>query len=123
MVLQRSICRHGTELRSLKLGSNQRIGNVGAGVIAESQALSQLEVLHLESTLIGDDGARALLSSTGLPRLRELNLASNAITDAGAVAIAALPDVRLASLDLTHNRIGGAGDRALRERFGSRVRT
>jgi hypothetical protein len=51
-----------------------------------------------------------------------LGLAANVVTDAGARAIAAVRERGLRALDLTYNLIGVPGERALRARFGPRVR-
>ena len=117
----RVVASHGARLTRLALGSN-RIGNAGAQRLATAEGLSQLESLRLESAQLGDPGALAILSSPLLPRLRRLDFASNQLTDAGAVAIAAVEGRELASLDVSANRIGARGERALRARYGDRVR-
>jgi len=109
-------------LSRLILWDNQ-IGDEGAIALAESPYLSNLSVLDLGHNLVGDRGVQALAASPHLGNLNALILVSNRIGDVGALALA---DSRylahLAELKPLDNHITALGVKALRERFGKRVR-
>jgi uncharacterized protein (TIGR02996 family) len=126
------------QLKSLSLN---RIGSAGIHLLADSNALAQLEVLevahgedvdaeamaHLAASpllrrltslmfkllRLGDDGAGELARAPA-GSLRHLSLQNNRIGPNGARALAASPLCRaLTRLDLSGNAIGDAGLRAL----------
>jgi serine/threonine protein kinase len=109
-------------LSRLILWDNQ-IGDEGVIALAESPYLSNLSVLDLGHNLVGDRGVQALATSPHLANLNALILVSNRIGDVGALALA---DSRylahLGELKPLDNHITALGVKALRERFGKRVR-
>jgi uncharacterized protein (TIGR02996 family) len=102
--------------------SNNRLGDIGAGLLSQSAWLQGLASLNLSCTGIGSAGAEALATSSHLAGLRDLYLTNNRISDSGARALA---DSRhLGNLDrlfLDYNPLGFEGDQVLRRRFGKRV--
>jgi uncharacterized protein (TIGR02996 family) len=84
-------------LRELWLLENP-LGDEGASALAASPRLRQLRLLSLGACSIGEEGASALATSPHLGRLRELHLYRN-------------------NFDLS-----GPAGKALRDRFGDRVR-
>jgi uncharacterized protein (TIGR02996 family) len=135
-------------LTALKLDRNY-VGTDGIRALLASSYSPRLTVFSLHSNAIRDDGAALLSASALVDRLLTLNLGFNSITTAGVRALADSPHLaRLTRLDLIGNRIGDAGARALldsphltalrqldvrlchlesakkalRERFGSRVK-
>jgi serine/threonine protein kinase len=102
---------------------DNRVGDDGATALANSPHLKNLSVLDLGHNLIGDRGVAALASSPHLSNLNALILVSNRIGDAGALALADSTSLaNLAELKPLDNRITAVGVKALRERFGKRVR-
>jgi uncharacterized protein (TIGR02996 family) len=94
--------------------------------LAFDVSVPSLRDLDLSYNLITDGGVRDLLR-TDLPRqLTHLVLGGNEITDVGAVALAEQWPTgaadRLENLNLRRIPIGPAGQRALLNRFGGRVR-
>lgn len=109
-------------LSRLILWDNQ-IGDEGVIALAKSPYLSNLSVLDLGHNLVGDRGVQALASSPHLANLNALILVSNRIGDGGALALADSPYfASLAELKPLDNHITATGVKALRERFGKRVR-
>jgi uncharacterized protein (TIGR02996 family) len=80
--------------------------------------------LDLSGAPLGDDGARLVASLPHLERLATLRLPFTGIGDEGATALARSPFLGgLTEFDLRNNRlIRETGQRALRDRFGDRVR-
>ena len=77
-----------------------------------------MSLTHLQLRLsdVGDAGIEEIIQSGLLRRLKVLDLRHGAVTDEGARALAASPDVKhLDRLDLAWNRIGPAGQAALRK--------
>lgn len=90
--------------------------------LAACRSLAGFRSLDLSRNGI-DDSVRALARSPHLRGVRELDLSDNDIGDGGALELTASPFLDcLAALDLSSNRIGRAAVRALRARFGDRVR-
>jgi serine/threonine protein kinase len=109
-------------LSRLVLWDNQ-LGDEGAIALAQSPCLTNLSVLDLGHNRIGDRGIEALAASPYLSNLNALILVSNRIGDAGALALADSSYLaNLAELKPLDNRITAVGVKALRERFGKRVR-
>jgi uncharacterized protein (TIGR02996 family) len=110
--------------------SGNAIGDAGVAALAASPYLANLRVLALQDNPIGDAGAAALAASPNLARLSTLELWFTQVGDAGALALAAsshldgleaivfYPGPALAIYHL----ITDIGARALRDRFGDRVR-
>jgi uncharacterized protein (TIGR02996 family) len=113
---------HLGRLRSLGLAQNG-IGDEGARLLAAAPALRGLAELHLCRNGLTDAGARALAASPHLAGLTGLCLTYNRFGAAGASALAASPHLgNLEWLDLRFNRIDSAAKRALRRRFGRKLR-
>jgi serine/threonine protein kinase len=109
-------------LSRLTLWDNQ-IGDEGAIALAKSPYLRNLSVLDLGHNLVGDRGVQALAASPQLANLNALILVSNRVGDVGALALADSPYLaHLAELKPLDNHITALGVKALRERFGKRVR-
>jgi eukaryotic-like serine/threonine-protein kinase len=109
-------------LSRLILWDNQ-IGDEGVIALAHSPHLSNLSVLDVGHNVVGDRGVQALASSPQLANLNALILVSNRIGDVGALALADSPYLaNLAELKPLDNHITALGVKALRERFGKRVR-
>jgi hypothetical protein len=93
-----------------------------AEALAGSPCLGRLRALVLGENYVGDRGAEALASAPWARGLKVLALA-NQVGDAGALALARSPHLggieKLILID--NHRLGAAGCRALRERFGERV--
>lgn len=104
----------------LNVGSNP-LGDAGATMLASASTLAELEMLRVESTRLTDVGALRLLEPNRLMKLTHLDLSGNELSDAGAVRLAQVADRGLHFLNVSGNRIGVTGERALRERFGNRV--
>jgi uncharacterized protein (TIGR02996 family) len=109
-------------LRRLNVGLNGS-SDEGARALARSRHL-RLTELTAYANAFTDDGVAALASSPVLTQVRRLRLGGNrAVGDAAALALARSPYLRrLALLDLPGTAIGPEGRRALRARFGDRVR-
>ena len=96
-------------------------GDFGASearVLADARSLDRLRRLELFQCEIGDEGARALASTSAFPRLVELAVSgTDGVHTIGAAGTAALADARelgeLELLDLSRNRIGDGGARAI----------
>ncbi len=140
--LGRAISRspHLSGLRQLHLSRN-RLTDSAAEHLASSPYLNNLEELDLSENDLTETGARAIASSSNLSGLRRLELRHNPLGPGGAEAIAiserleslerlglgnteigvprlhVLPAIsgllRIASLDLTGNRLGPNGLRAI----------
>lgn len=99
-------------LVALELQRNQ-ITARGAADLAAAE-LPSLERLELGENLLGGAGAEALAGADGLQQLAVLDLSANQIDAAGASALARAEHLgALKRLDLSHNRIGDAGALAL----------
>lgn len=99
------------------------IADAGAAALATCPYLEPFTELILRDCRIGDAGAAALAESPNVANLTYLDLWKNRVGDGGAAALADSPhlgDVR--ELSLRDNAIGGTGERALRARFGDRVK-
>jgi uncharacterized protein (TIGR02996 family) len=109
-------------LRRLNVGING-LGDEGARALARSPYLRLTELIAYANALT-DDGVAALAASPILARTRRLRLGGNhAVGDAAALALAGSPHLkRVRLLDLAATGIGPEGRRALRARFGERVR-
>lgn len=86
----------------------------GAELLANAQALSELQCLDLSKHFLRNEGALALAKTTCLHQLRRLELSDNRIEDEGVVAIAEsslLSNVRV--LGLRNNSISADGAAAL----------
>jgi uncharacterized protein (TIGR02996 family) len=103
-----------TTLTSLSLELN-RIGPRGAGHLAESANLSDLEELDLAAARIESAGASALARSGTLTSLKRLNLRGNQITSVAVRDLAASP-WKLTYLDLRSNSTENVSE--LKERYG-----
>jgi uncharacterized protein (TIGR02996 family) len=111
-----------TCLESLTLDSNG-MGHSGIRALMRAPVIASLTRLSLRDNRLYNAGALRLASSSHLPGLRFLNLRSNGIGIAGVQAIAGCPHLTgLARLDFRDNYAGDEGTRALRDRFGDRVR-
>lgn len=114
------------ELRSLDLSAN-RLGPVAVRLLAASPLAVGLRVLRLGNNSVRDNGAEGLAESPRLAELLELDLSEAEVGDAGALALAESPHLtNLLRLDLRTHRLAPplkpATLRALRARFGGRVR-
>jgi Leucine-rich repeat (LRR) protein len=89
--------------------------------VLASSKLGALEVLRLEATRLTDLAAARLVEPNSLTKLTHLDLSGNELTSAGAVRLAQIAREGLRWLNVSGNRIGVTGERALRERFGARV--
>lgn len=78
MLLQSSACVEDVELRHLELRAN-RLGDVGALMLADSPRLHRLKTLGLRYTFISAQGINALMCSERLTELESLDLGSNTI--------------------------------------------
>jgi uncharacterized protein (TIGR02996 family) len=104
---------HLRRLVELRLGGN-RLGDVGARVLANCPNLPRLASLDLSGNNIGPEGAAALAQWMHGPRLVALSLWGNHVGEAGARALASSPRMAgLTSLDLGQNDVGDAGARVL----------
>jgi uncharacterized protein (TIGR02996 family) len=94
--------RYLTNLVSLDLSYNHRLGQAGAALLAESPRLRTLTHLHLRGCDINAEGVAALVKGNGLGNLRCLDLGDNSsVQAAGAEILAASPLLgQLTSLDL-----------------------
>ncbi|HWG47918.1 MAG TPA: protein kinase [Gemmataceae bacterium] len=102
---------------------DNRIGDEGVVALSQSPYVNALSVLDLGHNLVGDRGVQALAASSHLANLNALILVSNRIGDPGALALADSPYLAsLAELKPLDNHISAVGVKALRERFGKRVR-
>jgi uncharacterized protein (TIGR02996 family) len=109
-------------LRRLAL-NKAGVGTEAARTLAASPRLSNLLRLELYNNYLDDEGVRALASSPHLARLVWLDLGNNPISDAGALALARSPHLAgIARLRLDQNTFGAQARKALRDRFGARVR-
>jgi uncharacterized protein (TIGR02996 family) len=109
-------------LISLNLGQND-ISSRGILRLVDRLRVSQLTELRLAGNGIGDAGAKALAGTPRLSRLRTLDLSYNQLGTVGGEYLAESPFLgQLTNLNLRGNSIGNRGKRALRRRFGLRVR-
>lgn len=108
------------QLRSLDLAGGE-LGNDGAFVLAESEALDEGRSLSVRSNQIGDAGLMALVGSSTLRRVERLNLSNNRISGAGLGALCRvqLPP-GLAWLCLPDNPLGPIDTRGLLRLLQSR---
>lgn len=77
-LLQRPARVDGVELRHLDLRAN-RLGDVGALMLADASRLHRLKTLGLRYTFISAQGVNALMCSEQLTQLESLDLGSNTI--------------------------------------------
>jgi carbon storage regulator len=91
--------------------------------LASSAYLARLAVLDLSALHPGDDEVGILTSSPRAASLKSLILRWGTIGSTGAIVLASSATLQgLELLDVRDNRIGEEGHRALRARFGDRVR-
>ncbi len=90
------------------------LGNGGVNVLVRSHHVTQLRVLDLSFTGVGDSGLAAV-ARTPFPHLHSLSVGGGqAVTDRGIEALAAARWFGgLRTLDVSDNRVGPAGMRAL----------
>jgi uncharacterized protein (TIGR02996 family) len=113
---------HLRGLLALNLWRNY-VEPAGVSALLSSASLEKLQALNVGRNWIGPDGAKVIAASARPPQLVALGLQSNGIGDAGGRALARWPDtLGLVALDLTQNGMREPMKRALRERFGNRVR-
>jgi Leucine Rich repeat len=113
MNLRNALVRAPSGFRKLDL-HKCKIGDAGAGVIAEVLPQSSLTALDLDGNSIGDAGAGFIADALPQSSLTTLYLAGNSIGAAGAGAIAeVLPQSSLTTLWLNNNSIGDAGAGAI----------
>jgi uncharacterized protein (TIGR02996 family) len=111
-------------LRHLWLVNNW-IGDSGLAALCDAgvSRLPHLESLWLNWNSVGDRGAAVLARDPARTALRDLDLRDCHIEDAGGLALAHSPWLEnLHSLQMSGNRFSTATVRALRERYGRRVR-
>jgi uncharacterized protein (TIGR02996 family) len=107
--------RHLLRLTNLEMSANA-IGDQGVTALAGSPVLANVCRLYLYANDIGDEGAETLASSAHVASLRELSLGDNSIGDGGCTALANSPQLAgLKKLYLHDNPIGDEGGRALAE--------
>lgn len=111
-----------SRLHALELDRDD-VGDAGVEALAASPGVAGLVRLGLRANSVRDRGACAVADSPYLGRLRRLDLSSNGVGDEGAFALARSPHLhpRL-TLVLSRGGITGAGESALRDRFGDRLR-
>lgn len=131
------------------IAESDRIGESGAGAIAQCPRLNRLEVLEMEGCDIHDEGLLAIAHTQKLPslieldvsvnqitnhgvimfvesplwpRLRRLVLGGNPLNDMAAMYLARAADTsQLENLNLRFTGIGSEGHRALLNKYGGRV--
>ena len=101
---------HLSELRSDKLRHLNLAGNgitsSGAGVLADSAVLKNVDTFLLPDNDLGDEGVRVLVDSPCLANVKHLNLRFNQIGDEGARALLNSPNLTsLRFLNLGGNNI------------------
>lgn len=103
----------GVPLTRLVL-SHSELTDAGVRALClSSRLISQLRHLELQFNAIDNEGAR-ILATAGLTHLRRLDLSKNRIGAGGTRALAAAPDLAgLTHLDLESNPIGDLGAAAL----------
>jgi uncharacterized protein (TIGR02996 family) len=106
---------HLTDLASLNLSLNERLGNAGAAVLAASLRLPNLIELFLSRCAIGPAGALSLTSSS-FAQLMALHLSDNPLGNEGVRALACAPHLsNLTTLHLSGCRMSESAVRALVE--------
>jgi uncharacterized protein (TIGR02996 family) len=111
--------RYVRSLTYLAVGTDDE----GVKVLAASPRLPSLRRLVLSGKGIGPEGARALAESRRLRRLTYLELRFTKIGSEGALALAASATLaNLTSLDVSFAGVRARGERALKQRFGDRVK-
>jgi uncharacterized protein (TIGR02996 family) len=101
-----------------------RPGTIGMQALAANPAVIRLRGLWLTHNRLVDGAIVALAASPHLGKLEILDLSDNNIRNGGAEALAAsptLPNLRLLTL-LANPLITDVGKRALRDKFGDRVK-
>jgi hypothetical protein len=111
-------------LRELTLKAVQGREDV-ADTLGRTTTLKVLRVLILETCTVDDEGVARLCRAPFAAGVERLELVTCGLTNAGASHLAHYwpAATRLAHLDLTDNRISGAGWRAVRDRFGDVLKT
>jgi len=103
----------GGTLRRLNLGGN-KIGNIGAELLARSEIFSKVNWLELGGNDLGPEGIRLIIKSPYLKKVKTLNLYRNWLKDEGAQILAEENELdRLEEMDLAQNEIGDPGLLAL----------
>ena len=124
---------HFAGLRSLLLSSivgrfaprMNRLGNLGAVLLAQTASLTKLARLELRHTEIGPDGMEAIARSEALANLRALDVTGNNIGDRGIRALVHSPylgKLQELRVDLRDTHISAWARKALRERFKNALR-
>lgn len=99
--------------------SNCRLDPQAAKILAQSPHLSGLKGLDLGGgNEIGDDGLEALTQTPWFAQLEHLDLWSSGIGAGALQALASVPMNRLRHLNISHNKVYGAGARALAQAQG-----
>ena len=99
-------------LDELELG-DVGVGSSGLAALARSTLLGRLRVLRLPHNFFGAAGVRALTAVPHLERLEVLDLSSNSLEVEAMSALTSVAFAALRTLDLTCNRLGSEGVRAL----------
>jgi uncharacterized protein (TIGR02996 family) len=114
---------HLAGMRELDLSSN-RLTAAAVVALAQQPSLGGLTFLNLSSNPIGDRGVMALAGAPQFAGLRMLWLSGCNVGDRGARALAESPYLgNLNHLSLHSNSIGPSGLAALRDRFGTVVKS
>jgi uncharacterized protein (TIGR02996 family) len=114
------------EWQPAELGWQERItpslGAPGFAVLLRELPRARLADLALRHSRLGDDALSDLAAAPGAAELRRLDLFSNPIGDVGAFALADSSYLTgLEYLRIYSQSLSPAGERRLRERFGTRV--
>jgi uncharacterized protein (TIGR02996 family) len=119
----RSFCETGflSKLFNLTLSGNHLPSTVGA-VLANSEAVTNLNVLDLSENRLGDEGAVSIANSLYLRNLVHLDLSENQVGDVGADALMESPYLGgIVFLNLSGNNISTNAAVRLKRRYEERV--
>jgi uncharacterized protein (TIGR02996 family) len=102
--------------------SRNKIGDVGVTALVQSDRAKKLQKLDISSCGFGPVGVAAIVESPHLANLRELWMHSNDLDLKGARALAASPHLANIGYLYLGGGLTATAKKALKERFGARVR-